>query len=82
MSLVKRARRMRLLLAALFLVMLAGLTLQAARSLAAALERTVTYRYFDEALASLPDVLTAVQWQEPAVPLHRAVSASDQAVLG
>jgi hypothetical protein len=82
MSLVKRSRRIRLLLAAFFLVMLAGLTLQAARSLAAALERTVTYSYFDEALASLPDVLTSVEWQAPAGPLNRAVSASDQAVLG
>jgi hypothetical protein len=77
-----RSRRMRLLLIALFLVMLAGLTLQAARSLAAALERTVTYTYFDEALASVPDVLAAVDWRVPSAPLNRAVADSDKAVLG
>ena len=74
--------RLRLLLTALFLGILAALTLQAARSLAAALERTVTYSYFDEAVTSLPDVLQSVAWLTPTQPLDREVSDSDQVVVG
>ena len=76
------ARRLRLLLIALFLGVLASLTLQAARSLEAALERTVSYSYFDEAVTSLPDVLQSVVWLTPTQPLDRAVSDSDQVVVG
>lgn len=74
--------RLRLLLAALFLAVLAALTLQSALSLAAALQRTVTYRYFDEALTSLPNVLQSVTWLTPTRPLDLEVSDNDQVVFG
>jgi hypothetical protein len=76
------ARLLRLLLTALFLGVLAALTFQAARSLAAALERTVSYRYFDEAVTSLPNVFQSVAWLTPTQPLDREVSDSDQLVVG
>jgi hypothetical protein len=76
------SRRMRLLVTALFMALLATLTLQAARSLASALDRTVTYRYFDEALARIPGTLSSVGWLAASQPLDRPFSASDQTVVG
>ena len=74
--------RSRALAALVFLGLLAAVTLQAARSLAAALERPRLYDYFDEALSNLPQTLSAVNWQKAVVPLDREFSARDAEAIG
>jgi hypothetical protein len=72
--------RLRVLGTLAFLGLLAAITLQAARGLASALERPVLYRYFDEALARLPEPLSAVDWQQAPV-LDRPLQRADQATV-
>ena len=54
----------------------------AAGALAAASERTVTYRYLSDALTPVAAPDGAVTWQAPTRALDRAVTPADQALTG
>jgi hypothetical protein len=71
----------RIIMAGLFLLGLGLIVVLAGLGLSAALERTVTYRYFDEALARSPETLSAVTWEDNP-DLDRPFSAADRAEAG
>lgn len=54
----------------------------AAGALATASERTVTYRYIADALTPVAAPAETVVWNAPAVPLDRAVTPADEALIG
>lgn len=74
--------RVRTAAALTFILILAAITVQAGRSLAAALERPRLYDYFDEALGGLPQTLPAVTWNAADAPLDRPFAARDAATVG
>ncbi|MES2970658.1 MAG: hypothetical protein V4804_18115 [Pseudomonadota bacterium] len=66
----------------LALLLLTVSAISAATLLAKASERSVTYRFFDEALSDLPETPSAVVWDAPARRLGRPLTDADRDQLG
>lgn len=71
-----------LALAALLCLVVLAVLGQVAAVLAAASERDVTYRYFDEALSPLQAEASSVTWSAPTTPLDRSFGAAEQRLVG
>jgi hypothetical protein len=68
--------------ASLLCVAILGIISQVGDALAAATERDVTYRYFDEALSRLEASSSVVSWRPAETPLDRPFGPAEERIVG